>query len=88
VAWTLEYTRTARKAVEKLDLQNRNRIHEFLIRRVAELSNPRDIGKALKGPLSAYWSYRVGDFRIICDIRDDRLVIIVVTVGNRRDVFK
>ena len=88
MAWTLEYTRSARKAVDKLDLQSSERIKQFLRSRLALHPNPRELGKALNGPLAHLWSYRVGDFRIICDIQDRKLVILMVTVGNRRDVYK
>jgi mRNA interferase RelE/StbE len=88
VTWTLEYTRTARKAVDKLDHQSRDRIKDFLRNRLAKHPTPRELGKALKGSFAAYWSYRVGDMRIICDIQDKKLVILVVAIGNRRDVYR
>ena len=88
MTWTLEYTRTARKAVDKLDHQSSDRIKDFLRNRLAQHPNPRELGKALKGSFATYWSYRVGDFRIICDIQDKKLVILVVAIGNRRDVYR
>ena len=56
------------------------RIRMYLVDRVATLDDPRKIGKPLKGPMATYWRFRVGDYRIICDIQDDRLVILVVTL--------
>jgi mRNA interferase RelE/StbE len=88
VAWTLEYTSTARRKVEKLDAQTRMRLRVFLEERIARLEDPRSLGKPLKGRLATVWSYRVGDHRIICDIQDDRVVILVVTVGYRREVYR
>jgi mRNA interferase RelE/StbE len=88
VAWTLEYSRTARKFIEKLDPQTQRRIHGLMEGRVAFLDNPRDAGKPLKGPLATFWVYRVGDYRIICDMQDDKLVILVVTIGHRGDVYR
>jgi mRNA interferase RelE/StbE len=88
VAWTIEYARSARKAVEKLDPQTRGRLRRFLEVRVAELEDPRSIGKALTGPLASFWSYRLGDHRVLCEIQDRRVVILVVTIGNRRDVYR
>jgi mRNA interferase RelE/StbE len=88
VAWTLEYSRTARKFIEKLDPQTQRRIHDLMEGRVASLDNPRDAGKPLKGPLATFWVYRVGDYRIICDMQDDKLVILVVTIGHRGDVYR
>ena len=88
MAWTIEYTQTARKSVAKLDSASRHRIRLFLEERVAAADNPRATGKALSGPLATLWSYRVGDFRIICELQDRRLVVLVVAVGNRRDVYR
>ncbi len=88
MAWALEYSRTARKFIEKLDPQTQRRIHGLMEGRVAFLDNPRDAGKPLKGPLATFWVYRVGDYRIICDMQDDKLVILVVTIGHRGDVYR
>ena len=88
MASTLEYARSAHKFVEKLDPHTRNRIRDFIENRLAELDNPRDLGKPLTGPLATFWSYRVGDYRIICDVQDRRLVILVVTIGHRGDVYR
>jgi mRNA interferase RelE/StbE len=88
VAWTLEYSRTARKFIEKLDSQTQRRIHDLMERRIAFLDNPRDAGKPLKGPLAIFWVYRAGDYRIICDLQDHRLVILVVTIGHHGDVYR
>jgi mRNA interferase RelE/StbE len=88
VAWTLEYTATARKRLLKFDPQTRTRIRAFIEERMAVQDDPRSLGKALKGRLSTVWSYRVGDYRIICDIHDEKLVILVVTIGHRREVYR
>ena len=88
MAWTLEYSRTARKFIEKLDRQTQRRIHSLMEGRIAFLDNPRDAGKPLKGPLATFWACRVGDYRIICDMQDDRLVILVVSIGHRGDVYR
>ncbi|MEW9806993.1 type II toxin-antitoxin system RelE family toxin [Mesorhizobium marinum] len=87
MAWTIEYSETARKNIRKLDHQTRGRIKALLEKRVALLDNPRDAGKALRGPLSTFWVYRAGDYRIICDIQDDRLVILIVTTGHRSAIY-
>ena len=88
MAWTVEYARSVRKSVEKLDPKTRQRIRNFIENRIAMLRDPRDIGKPLKGPLATLWSYRIGDYRIICDIQADRLVVLIVTIGNRREVYR
>ena len=88
MAWTIEYSETARKFLEKSDQSSRRRIREFLEHRVASHESPRDLGKALLGDFRKYWSYRVGDMRVICDIQDQRVVVLVVAIGNRRDVYR
>jgi len=88
LAWTIEYTETAKGQLRKLDKQTARRIVDFMDERVAGRENPRSTGKALTGPLGGLWRYRVGDYRVICDIQDGTLRILVVRVGNRRDIYR
>ena len=89
MAWTISYTATARKQLRKLDKQTARRILDFLDERVAGALNPRDTGKALTGPLlGTFWRYRVGDYRIICEIQDGKLCVLVIEIGHRRDVYR
>jgi len=88
LALTIKYTDTALAMLRMLDKQAAKRIIDFMDQRVAALEDPPDNGKALTGPLGGFWRYRVGDYRIICDIHDDELIILVVKIGNRRDVYR
>ncbi len=88
MAWRIELTETAKRQLAKFDKNDARRITKFLRERVMTLDRPRDIGKALSGPLKGLWSYRVGEFRLICEIEDARLVVLVVKVGNRGDVYR
>lgn len=88
MAWKIEYTETASKQLRKLDKQIARQIVDFMDARIASLDDPRSTGKALVGPLGGLWRYRVGDYRVICDIRDDTLVTLVVQIGNRREVYR
>ena len=89
MAWTIDYTETASKQLRKLDKQMGRRIVDFMDERIAGQENPRSTGKALTGPmLGAFWRYRVGDYRIICDIQDGALCVLVVEVANRREVYR
>lgn len=74
--------------LRKLDKQTARRIIDYMDEQVAALEDPRAKGKALVGPLGGLWRYRVGDYRIICDIHDDELHILVVKMGNRKDVYR
>ncbi len=89
MAWTIDYTDTARKQLRKLDRQTARRLFDFLEERVRGDGDPRAIGKALTGPiLGVFWRYRVGDYRIICDIQDGALRVLVIEINNRRDIYK
>lgn len=88
MAWTIEFAETVRKSIEKLDPQTRSRIKIYLEQRISQLDDPRSQGKALTGPLGGLWRYRVGDYRIICEILDRKLVILVVMIDHRRDVYR
>ena len=88
LTWTIEYTATARTQLRKLDKQVARRIVDTMNERIAGLEDPRSLGKALTGPLGELWRYRVGDCRVICDIRDDALRVLVVRVGSRNKVYR
>jgi mRNA interferase RelE/StbE len=86
LAWTIEYAESVRKQLRKLDKSDARRIVDFMDQRVAS-DDPRRLGKALKGPLGDLWCYRVGDFRVICEIQDGVLTVLVLQIGNRREVY-
>jgi mRNA interferase RelE/StbE len=89
LAWTISYTDTARNELRKLDKQTARRILDFLDDRIAGTASPRDTGKALTGPLlGTFWRYRVGDYRIVCEIQDGKLCVLVIEIGHRREVYK
>jgi mRNA interferase RelE/StbE len=87
LAWQVEFDPDALKDLRKLDKPIQIRLVGFLRTRVSSLSNPRDIGEALSGQrLGNYWKYHVGDWRIICDIQDQKTLVRVLRIGNRREV--
>lgn len=88
MAWTIEITRTAEKQIAKLDRQAQETIVRFLRQRLARSENPRQWGKPLQGEKRGLWRYRVGDYRVICDIQDGRITVIVLQVGHRKDVYR
>lgn len=88
-AWRIEFADDARKDIKKLGHAEAKRIRNFLRDRVAGSSNPRQLGLALTGSrLGGLWRYRVGDYRIICELQDNKLVVLVVEIGHRREVYK
>ncbi|HVC48462.1 MAG TPA: type II toxin-antitoxin system RelE/ParE family toxin [Terracidiphilus sp.] len=89
MAWTIELDPRAEKELEKLDQQAARRIVRFLSERLAKMDDPRSLGEALKGSeVGEFWKYRVGDYRIIAHIEDKLVRILVVRVGNRREVYR
>ena len=88
MAWTIEYADTAKGQLRKLAKQTARRIIDFMDERIAGQENPRNTSKALTGPLGGLWRYQVGDCRVICDILDGALRVLVVQVGSRREIYR
>ena len=86
LAWKVELTDTAAKQLARLDKTQAQRITKYL-RRLMQLEDPRDAGKALTGNWRTYWRYRVGDYWVVCEIRDNELVIVAVLIGHRSEVY-
>jgi mRNA interferase RelE/StbE len=87
LVWKVEYAASARKQLRQLDKQAARRILDYMDMRVAASPDPRKLGKALSGPLGDLWRYRIGDYRVICSIKDDSLSVLVVKPGKRSDVY-
>ena len=87
MAWKIELSKTADKAIRKLDKPTAARILDTL-EEISQLDNPRSRGKAMTGSLAGLWRYRIGDYRAVCAIEDDTLVVLVVDVGHRKDIYK
>ena len=89
MVWQIEFDPTAKKELGKLDPQIAKRILKFLKERLATQVDPRKNGEALKGPtLGEFWKYRVGDFRIIASIQDKTICILILRIGNRKEIYK
>jgi mRNA interferase RelE/StbE len=89
LAWQIEFDPDAVKDLKKLDRPVQKRILGFLNTRIAVCKDPRAIGESLAGnKLGNYWKYRVGDWRLVCDIADHKITVRVLRVGNRREIYK
>ena len=88
MAWTIEFLPEAVKELKKLDRSVARRIITTLEERITTLDNPRTLGSALTGDHAGYWRWRIGDYRVVARIEDDRVVIIVVRVAHRREVYR
>lgn len=90
MAWRVEFAKGAQKDLSSLDAPAQERILRFLAARIENRDDdPRTLGEALRGPVvGRYWKYRVGDYRVICDLHDAMLLVLVVRVGRRREVYR
>ena len=87
MAWRIELTGEARKQLQKLDRTEAKRIRDYL-RRIETLDDPRQSGKALRGRLGELWRYRVGSYRLICELRDEALVVLIIRIGHRSNIYR
>jgi len=89
MAWKIEFLPEAEKDLKFIDPPIVQRILRYLYERIRPLEDPRKVGEALKGPkLGKYWKYRIGDYRIICQIKEKEITIIVVRVGHRKKIYR
>ena len=89
MVWRIEFEQSAAKDLKKIDPLQRRRVLTFLSERVSRLENPRSIGEALKGSaLGDFWKYRVGNYRIISSIEDEIVLILVLRVGHRKEIYR
>ena len=84
----VNYSETAKRQLKGLDRQAAGRILDYMDSNVATADNPRSLGKALRGALGGFWRYRTGDYRIICDIQDKDAAILVLHIGDRKEVYR
>jgi mRNA interferase RelE/StbE len=88
LAWTIEISRSAEKQINKLDRVAQESIVRFLRDRLKPADNSRQWGKPLHGDKKGLWRYRVGDYRLICDIQEEKITILVLRVGHRKEVYR
>jgi mRNA interferase RelE/StbE len=85
--WTVKLTTRAAKTLNSFDKSAKQRLENF-IDRLTQMENPRSSGKALQGPLSGLWRYRVGEYRLIAQIKDNDLIILILEIDHRKDVYR
>ncbi|MGC1870196.1 MAG: type II toxin-antitoxin system RelE/ParE family toxin [Acidobacteriaceae bacterium] len=88
MGWTISVTATAKKQLAKLDRPTADLITRFLRDKIANAADARQFGHALVGDLKGRWRYRVGDYRVLCELRDRELLVLVVAVGHRREIYR
>ena len=87
LAWTVEVSDFAERQLRKLDRPIQKRLLDWLDERIEGCKNPRHFGEPLRGNLGNLWRYRVGDYRFICEIQDEQLLVLALAVGHRREVY-
>ncbi len=87
MTWTIKFTEFAQKQIKKLDKTVAKRILKYLKERVANQNDPKNFGKPLHHDKNGLWRYRVADYRIICKIEDDELIVVIIRVGHRKDIY-
>jgi mRNA interferase RelE/StbE len=88
MAWAIKFDTAAQRELNRLDPVIARRILKFLLERVAKLDDPRRIAERLQGELHHLWKYRVGDYRILCSFKQEVLVVLVLEIGHRREIYK
>ncbi len=87
MAWTVEVSNYAEKQLRKLDKPIQKRLLDWLVDRIEGCKNPRHFGEPLRGEMAGLWRYRIGDYRVICEIQDQQLVVLALAVGHRREIY-
>ena len=87
MGWTVELSSGAERQLRKLDPDTARRLGNYLRTLVAETTDPRERGKALTRPMTGLWRYRVGDYRLVCELIDQLLVVLVVRLGHRSRIY-
>jgi len=88
LGWRVEFQRSAAKQLRALDKPIQRRILSFFRDRVARSDDPRKLGKALTGDKGGLWRYRIGDYRAICKLEDEQLIVLVLEIGHRREIYR
>ena len=88
MTWKVEFDNRARKELRKLDKSAQNHILKWVREELATDKNPRRTGKNLRGTMQGLWRYRIGDYRIISQIQDELVIILIVRIGHRKDIYE
>jgi mRNA interferase RelE/StbE len=86
--WTVEWDDTARRELRKLDRTAQGNILNYFRERIMVDDDPRRFGKALRHELKGLWRYRIGDYRVVCQIQDEQLTVLALAVGHRQNVYR
>ena len=88
MSWQIEYDPEASKDLRKLDRSIQREILDYMDRRIGRADDPRQFGKPLRGSRFGLWRYRLRDYRVVCELQDKRLVVLVVSIGHRSTIYE
>jgi mRNA interferase RelE/StbE len=88
LAWTIRIKKTAEKQILKLETHIKRRIVDFLKNKLSTSNDPKQYGRKLSGNKGDLWRYRIGNYRLICQINSEELIILVLVAGHRKDIYK
>lgn len=88
MAWRVEFLPAADKAFGRLDRQHQRRIQKFIQTRLLTDEDPHRLGEAYTASLKGYWKYRIGDYRLVCEIQDRARIILVIAIGDRKELYR
>ncbi len=86
--YKVEYTAQAVKQLKKLDKHTASLIYSWINKNLVNCDNPRQHGKGLTANRSGQWRYRIGDYRLIAEIEDEKIIILILNIGHRRDIYE
>jgi mRNA interferase RelE/StbE len=87
LAWRIEFAESAQKQFAKLGRESQTRIRKFLRERIAPSEDPRDYASPLRSTLAGLWKFRIGNYRIVAEIRDEEVLVLVLRVGHRKNIY-
>lgn len=87
MVWQIKFSATAKKQLKKLDHPVQKNILRYLKKRIETVEDPQRYGTLLRETLSGLWKYRIGDYRLICEIQEENIVVLVLQVGHRRKIY-
>ncbi len=86
--YSVETTLRFDKEFKKLDKYTQKMLKNWIVNHLVDCEDPRAFGKGLTANRAGQWRYRIGDYRLICDIQDEELIILALTVGHRREIYE
>src|SRR5882724_2874477 len=88
LAWIVEFDVKAKQEFKSLDRPVQKRIQRFIHERLETTPDPRTLGRALTGSYAGFWRFRVGDYRLICDVQDKKVMVLVLRIGHRKEIYQ